>query len=269
MFADVLSEGTDERGAGTSMNRERPKISVCMAAFQGERFVAAQLRSILDQIAANDEVVVVDDCSSDETRERIRALSDQRIQLSVHRRNQGVLTTFEDALSHATGELIFLSDQDDIWAPGKVSRILQAFESSPEVTLVVTDATLIEENGNQLGASYYQARGRFQSDVFSNLFRSKFLGCTMAFRSGLVPKILPFPRGCGDVVHDFWIGIVNSITAGKTLYIDERLVHYRRHPGAATGGTLTRKRQVKIRLELLRAVLKFWVNHRLNKLVGA
>jgi glycosyltransferase involved in cell wall biosynthesis len=251
------------------MTNERPKISVCMAAFQGQRFIAGQLQSILDQLSENDEVIVVDDHSSDGTPDEVRCLGDPRVQLIERTTNQGIAKTFEEALSQATGNVIFLSDQDDIWMPGKVTKILRAFERNPNVTLVATDALLIDEAGNPLGSSYYESRGSFRSGFLANLFRSKFLGCTMAFRSKLVPKILPFPRGCGDVVHDFWIGVVNSITTGNTLYIDEPLVRYRRHSAAATGGTLTRKRQLKIRFELICAVVNFWTRDRLGRRAGA
>jgi glycosyltransferase involved in cell wall biosynthesis len=240
-----------------------------MAAFQGQRFIADQLRSILVQLSENDEVIVVDDHSSDGTREEVRSLCDRRLHLIEHATNQGIAKTFEEAILHANGSVIFLSDQDDIWIEGKVAKILRAFEDNPHVSLVVTDALLMDEAGNPLESSYYESRGSFRSGFLANLFRSKFLGCTMAFRSKLVPKILPFPRDCGDVVHDFWIGVVNSITIGNTLYINEPLVRYRRHSAAATGGTLTRSRQLRIRFELLRAILNFWTRNRLGRRAGA
>lgn len=248
------------------MTIQRPKVSVCMAAFQGERYVAAQLQSILIQLSDNDEVIVVDDHSSDRTCDEVRSLGDARIRLIERPVNQGVAKSFEEALSHATGSVIFLSDQDDLWAHGKVPIVLRAFESNPRVTLVVTDAALIDEDGNALGDRYYASRGRFSSGVLSNLIRCKFLGCTMAFRSGLVPKVLPFPHKF-DVLHDMWIGIVNSMTSGNTLYIDEPLVCYRRHSGSVTAGQLTRRRQLQTRWHLLKVVLSFWIKDRLGRRV--
>ncbi len=250
------------------MTTERPKISVCMAAFQGQRFIAAQLGSILDQLSENDEVIIVDDHSSDGTPDKVRSLGDPRIQLVENSTNQGIAKTFEEALSRANGSVIFLSDQDDIWMPGKVDKVRLAFENNPNVALIVSDALLVDEANNPLGPSYYQSRGSFRSGFLANLFRSKFLGCTMAFRSRLLTKILPFPRDCGDVVHDFWIGVVNSITTGNTLYIDEPLVRYRRHSAAVTGGKLTRTRQLRTRFDLLCAVVNFWTKDRLSRRAG-
>lgn len=245
-----------------------PKISVSMAAFQGERFIAAQLRSILVQLSENDEVIVVDDHSSDRTCDEVRSLGDPRVHLIERRTNQGVALTFEEALSHVTGDVIFLSDQDDLWAPCKAAAVLQAFERNPDVTLVVTDAELIDEDGNRLGASYYASRGRFHPGFVSNLFRNKYLGCLMAFRSDLLLKILPFPRGY-DVLHDIWIGLVNSITSCNTLYIDKQLVWYRRHSGSVTAGQLTRMRQLQTRWHLLKVVGSFWIKDRLGRRFGA
>lgn len=249
------------------MTNETPKISVCMAAYQGERYIAAQLRSILDQLSENDEVIVVDDHSSDKTCDEVRSLGDARVHLVEHGTNQGVAQTFEEALSLTTGSVIFLSDQDDLWVPGKLAAVLQAFESNPDATLVVTDAMLMDEDGNRIGDSYYASRGRFRSGFLANLIRCKFLGCLMAFRSKLLLKILPFPHGY-DVLHDIWIGIVNSVTSGETLYLDKRLVWYRKHSGSVTAGRLTRMRQLQIRWHLFNAVLKFWIKDRLGRRIG-
>jgi glycosyltransferase involved in cell wall biosynthesis len=230
----------------------RPKISVCMAAYQGERYIAAQLRSILEQLAELDEVIVVDDFSSDGTCAAIRAIGDARIRLIKRDVNQGVARSFEEALSLASGDIIFLSDQDDLWMPDKVTKTLDVFRKDAAVTLVATDASLMDERGDETGSSYYAERGRFRHGFLTNLLCCKFLGCTMAFRSEVLAKAMPFPPS-SDVLHDIWIGAVNSLKGGKTCYIDQPLVKYRRHATAATGGKLRLGRQIGIRLQLLRA----------------
>jgi glycosyltransferase involved in cell wall biosynthesis len=245
------------------MLNTQPKISVCMAAFQGEKFIAMQLRSILVQLAPDDEVIVIDDRSNDGTCEQVRSLRDSRVRLIARAANQGVARTFEQALACSRGTLIFLSDQDDLWAPNKVATILRAFAAHPHVTLVTTDATLIDHDGAPLGSSYYQWRGKFRSGFLSNLIRCKFLGCTMAFRSELLPLVLPFP-GNSDVLHDLWIGTVNSVTRGGTLYLDEPLVQYRRHSGAVTARKLSPARRVQIRMHLLRAAAGCWVTKQIG-----
>jgi glycosyltransferase involved in cell wall biosynthesis len=229
-----------------------------MAAFQGEKFIAAQLQSILVQLSEADEVIVVDDCSGDGTRDVVRRVGDSRIWLIEHAANQGVTKTFENALTHATGDLIFLSDQDDLWAADKVQSILDIFQSKRDVVVVASNAALIDQSGESLGRSYYQLRGRFRSGLLSNLIRCKFLGCTMAFRSELLPKVLPFPHTF-QVLHDLWIGSVNSLTRGRTFFLDQNLVLHRRHPDSVTAGKLKTGSRLKNRLHHIGAVGTYWV----------
>jgi glycosyltransferase involved in cell wall biosynthesis len=243
------------------------RISVCIATYQGERFIAAQLRSILEQLCECDEVVVVDDHSRDRTCEQVRALADPRVRLVTHTRNVGVVESFEEAILQASGKLIFLSDQDDLWAPEKVSRVVEVFDNNADVTLVTTDAALIDESGAPLAGSYYATRGKFRAGLIANLVRCKYLGCTMAFRSELVPKIVPFPHGT-EILHDIWIGAVNSMCFGNTRYLHEPLVWYRRHSNALTRGKLSPRRQVRARLQLLSAILAFWSRNLFARLMG-
>lgn len=233
------------------------KVSVCIAVWNGERYIAAQLESILCQLSAQDEVVVVDDASTDGTRDCVRALNDSRIRLVEHSRNQGVQSTFEEAIQEASGEILFLSDQDDLWAANKVSTVLQVFQLHPDLDVAVSDAALIDEQGARLSDSYYQPRGGFRAGLLANLLHSSYLGCTMAFRRRVRDKVLPFPAA-RTVFHDLWIGTVNSISGGKTLYIPHALVYYRRHGSNATGNSrLSFSRQVRIRWDLCVALAEF------------
>ncbi|WP_158819625.1 glycosyltransferase [Granulicella sp. S156] len=214
----------------------RPRISVCMAAYNGEQYIAAQLKSILCQLSAQDEVIVVDDASTDGTRDCVRSLQDGRVRLIEHGSNLGVQKTFEEAIGAASGDILFLSDQDDLWAANKVSTVVQAFLLRPGFDVVVSDAALIDENGVALVDSYYEQRGRFRSGLLANIIHCTYLGCTMAFRSRIRDKVLPFPS-VRVVLHDVWIGTANSVRGGKTLYIPYPLVLYRRHEGNVTGNS--------------------------------
>jgi GT2 family glycosyltransferase len=252
-------EGT-EKGQGVS--EERPAISVCMAAYNGEKYIAAQLQSILSQLGAEDEVIVVDDGSTDGTREQVRSLKDGRIRLLDHDRNLGVSHTFEDAIRAASGDILFLSDQDDLWAADRVSAVLRAFQLFPDVDIVASDAVLIDENDAPIGSSYYAQRGKFRSGVLANIVRCSYLGCTMVFRGRICARILPFPTGA-DVLHDLWIGASNALAGGKTVYIDRPLVRYRRHADNFTGNRrLTTGRQIRIRWALCRSLAQYWLDSR-------
>lgn len=236
----------------------RPIVSVCMATFEGSRFIEEQLRSILPQLRASDEVVIVDDGSTDDTCERIRSINDPRIHLIAERVNRGVLAAFERAICSAKGAVLFLSDQDDIWEPGKVETVLNAFDERPDIRIVVSDASIIGDHGEIVAESYYRWRGRFSDSFLSNLFRSKYHGCLMAFRASLLPDILPFPVGTG-ILHDIWIGSRNRLSGGRTAFLEKRLVRYRRHSTNVTNfdsrRRLSRFRQFKNRLDLLIAAV--------------
>jgi GT2 family glycosyltransferase len=241
-------------GRDKDHREERPTISVCMAAYNGERYIAAQLQSILSQLGPDDEVLIVDDASTDGTRGCVQSLGDSRIRLIEHSTNRGVSHTFEDAIRGASGRILFLSDQDDLWDPRKVSIMLEAFRSHPEVTLIATDNALIDADGNLIVKSYFAGRGRFRAGLWPNLIRNRFGGCTMAFRAEVISEILPFPHRY-EVLHDLWIGVRNSLSGHKTLYIPEPLVLNRRHAATATGrGELKFSQKVRIRAHLLLAL---------------
>lgn len=242
---------------------KRPTVSVCMAAYNGEHYIVAQLKSILSQLAVDDEVIVVDDASTDGTRQCVQSLQDGRIRFIEHGGNMGVLHTFEDAIRVASGQILFLSDQDDLWKPQKVEVILNALCLNPDVTLIATDTAIIDSDGTLLIDSYFSGRGGFRSGLWANLVRNHFGGCTMAFRAELIREILPLPHKY-DVLHDIWIGVRCSLSGHKTLYIDESLVLNRRHSSTVTGKKpLSIFRRVRIRGHLLLALADFWIRRKM------
>jgi glycosyltransferase involved in cell wall biosynthesis len=228
-------------------------LSVAMAAFNGERFIAQQLISILSQLDARDEVVVVDDASTDGTLNVISSLQDSRIRLLRNERNAGVFAAFERALGATRGDIVFLSDQDDVWLPGKVAEAKARFARDAAVQLVLSDAEVIDEQGRVTAPSFMASRGGFQASFAATLVRNRYLGCTMALRRALLDIALPIPR---DVpMHDMWFGSL-AVLQGRVDYIDRPLVQYRRH-----GGNVSPARRqgivqmVRWRLDLLRNVL--------------
>lgn len=212
----------------------RPRVSVCLAAYNGEKWLRPQLASILHQLDDADEVVIVDDASCDSTPYIAEELHDPRIRLLRNARNIGVDRSFERAISEARGEIIFLSDQDDLWHENKVAIVLGAFAEAPDVTLVLTDAEIIDEMGNKREYTYFEARGRFIPGIVANILKSKFLGCAMAFRANLREHFLPFPSALPG--HDMWIGIVNE-WYGRTRFIRQPMIAYRRHGSNASPET--------------------------------
>ena len=241
------------KGATAKRDTE-PKISACMAAYNGEPYVEAQLRSILTQLKPTDEVIIVDDVSTDKTIERIAGISDSRIRLLRHNRNRGVVATFEDALRSASGEILFLCDDDDLWAPTKAARFVEHFKERPDVEIVTSRVRMIDEHGRPLADSRINREGRFLPGFWRNLYKNHYQGSAMAIRASLLGRVLPFPAR-KSFLHDAWIGTRNDLLGGKSVFLNENLLFYRRHLNNASR-TKSLVKQIQTRVELLLAHIR-------------
>ena len=247
----------------------KSSVSVCMAAYNGERYITAQLQSILVQLSDNDEIVIVDDGSTDGTKDCIRAFQDNRIRLIEHEHNQGMSRTFEDAVRSASNSIIFLSDQDDLWVPEKISTVLQTFCDNPHITLIATDSSLINADGSLLRASVFGECGEFRPGLWANLMHNRYGSHCLAFRTSILSNVLPLPHNW-DVLHDIWIGVRHSLSHGQTLYIDRPLTLSRRHDTTATGRKpLSIWRKVRIRVHLLLALAEFSIRKKIGRPINS
>lgn len=201
-----------------------------MASFNGAAFIEEQVRSILHQIGPEDELIISDDGSLDGTVEILKQLGakDPRLKFLLGP-GRGVVPNFENALRHCRGEVVFLSDQDDIWLPGKVSRVLEEFDD-PCVTCVVHDAAVVGPGLTELHESYFDLRGSGPG-LFRNWVKVTYLGAAMAFRACLLNVALPIPAAA--TMHDQWIGSMAEIY-GRCIFLGEKLGLYRRHGGNVT-----------------------------------
>lgn len=241
---------------GASRAGSRAKISACMAAYNGEAFVQAQLGSILSQLEAGDEIVIVDDRSTDETLNHIEQVRDPRIRLYRHEANRGVVSTFEDALRSATGDILFLCDDDDLWAPTKVTRFMELFDRRSDVEIVTSRVRLMDESDRPLPDSRINRQGRFLPGFWRNLYQNHYQGSAMAIRASLLGRVLPFPLR-GSFLHDAWIGTRNDWLGGKAAFINEDLLFYRRHLKNASR-TKSIGGQIQTRIDLLLAHIGYW-----------
>ena len=167
-------------------------ISVCMATYNGEKYLKEQLDSILKQIQSSDELIVSDDGSSDLTRTIVQEYQNQYKNIHlVNGPKCGVQKNFENALKHAKGDILFLSDQDDIWVEGKVDRVLKEFENK-NTLCVVHDAEIVDGNLNRVQDSFFKLKNG-KPGLLHNLYKNAFIGCCMAFRKSVFEKSYPFP----------------------------------------------------------------------------
>lgn len=196
-------------------------ISVCLACYNGQKYIKQQIDSILCQLGEADELIISDDGSKDDTLEIIHGYNDRRIKILTNH-NHGVNNNFENALSFASGEYVFLCDQDDIWMPNKVKITIEALQ---KYVMVVHNARLIDGDGKQMGKTYYECTPN-KSGFWGNLWKSRYLGCCMAFRSSLLKELLPFPKNVFG--HDYWIGLYTDCKY-HVHFMDDVLICYRRH----------------------------------------
>jgi GT2 family glycosyltransferase len=206
------------------VSRGRTPISVCMATYNGARYLRPQLDSILDQLGPDDELLVQDDGSSDETPEILRSYDDPRIQLVANERNLGVIATFERCLARARHDIVFLADQDDEWLPGKIEEMVAHF-LDPHVTGVITDALIVDADNAVTGDSIF-AHFHSGPGVLHNFVKNSYLGCCMAVRRDVLAVALPVPRSVRT--HDGWIGITADMM-GEVVFLPTPYVRYRRH----------------------------------------
>jgi glycosyltransferase involved in cell wall biosynthesis len=207
-------------------------ISVCMAAHNGAHYIREQIASILPQLGKSDELIVVDDSSQDNTIALIESFGDSRVRIVRNVHNMGVVRSFERALQVAGGDILFLSDQDDLWHSEKVREFVARFAAYPTITLIIGNGELIGAAGQSLNERLYSS-GAVATGVLANLVKNRYQGSTMAFRREVLSVALPFPKGLP--MHDSWIGLVNAII-GKAGYLDQPLVFYRRHGANVTAG---------------------------------
>ncbi len=206
-------------------------ISVCIATYNGERFIQRQLESILSQLSENDEVIVSDDGSKDATLQIIEELHSPMIHIYRNEGEHGYTPNFENALKHAKGDYIFLADQDDVWVSNKVEVCMKHFQ---KYDVVISDAFIIDEDNKEVAPSYFAER-RSKSGFIYSLIRFSFLGCCIAFKRGLLDYALPFPSNHRKCTHDNWLTVIGMCFL-KTLVSKEKLIYYRRHSNNISSG---------------------------------
>ena len=189
-------------------------ISVCIATYNGERFIKEQLDSILTQLSREDEIIIYDDGSTDKTIEIIENYNDKRIKILHHKKNSELskiktgknfyfaTQNFANALSNISGDYVFLSDQDDIWLPNKVQVCMNLLK---QYDLVTHNYQIIDINGNIIKERQF-AKNPLHKSYFMNIMDSHFRGCCMAFKSELLKRSLPIPLNI--IGHDYWIGAI-------------------------------------------------------------
>jgi len=206
-----------------------------MATYNGEKFLREQVDSLLAQSYPSLEFVFVDDASSDSSLAILQeyALSDSRIRLIANPINQGLLATFEQGIRTAKGEMIALSDQDDVWMPEKISLLAGAIGGH---SLIYADSALTDAAGAVTGKFSDMNHLCDYPSALHYVFGTKAMGHAMLFKREIIDLALPFPDYVG---HDYILGFAAASLNG-IRYFPETLVNYRQHSSNTMGADLSK-----------------------------
>jgi glycosyltransferase involved in cell wall biosynthesis len=218
------------------------RISVALCTYNGERFLAQQLASIANQTRLPDELVVCDDRSTDRTVAMVRAFAASApypVRIFENEHNLGFAANFERAIRLCEGNLIALSDQDDIWYPIRLERSEQEFVAHPQAGLVFSDADVINDSNELAGPTLWRRLGfagkrehQLLAGQYVVLAKHRFVtGATVMFRASLRDRLLPVHEGW---IHDEWIALI-AAAFSDLRPIDQPLIRYRIHGSQQVG----------------------------------
>lgn len=215
----------------------RRRLSVAMCTYNGARYLKEQLDSIAFQTRPPDELVVCDDGSRDSTVEIVQVFKSRAafpVRLTINEKNLGSTKNFEKAIGLCSGDIIALSDQDDVWQPEKLMLIEAKFSESPGIGLVFTDAEVVDEDLRPMGYQLWQSKGFSLAEqkkiatgksVEVLLKHNVVTGASIAFRAKFRELFQPIPA---DWVHDGWIALIIA-AFGNLAAIPDPLIQYRQH----------------------------------------
>lgn len=237
--------------------------SVCIATYNGARFIKEQIDSILSQLSAGDELIISDDGSTDGTLNIINSYNDNRIKVLHHQKKGNryypklklcySTNNFENTLKHSKGDYIFLSDQDDVWENSKMKNSLDLLK---KYDFIIHNFSLIDESGNMIKEKYYEKQP-MNFNILSDILSLPFWGCCICFNRKVMEKALPFPEKIPQ--HDSWIGLIAE-KYGKCCWSDAPLIKHRLSShNTSTGGRKSENSfllKINYRLNILIELLK-------------
>ncbi|MCB1018131.1 MAG: glycosyltransferase [Acidimicrobiales bacterium] len=225
-----------------------PTVSVALCTYQGERWLPDFLDGIRAQTRPPDELVVSDDGSTDATRALVEAFAGDApfpVRRSTTPRRLGSTFNFAEAFGRCAGDLIAPADQDDVWAPAKLERLVEEM-TRRDLDVAFSDGGVIDDEGRALPTSLWAGVGfdageqrAFARDPLGLLLRrSVVTGAAMMFRAAHLPRLLPFPEALNGeaslMLQDRWIAIVLA-AVGRVGTVPDPLIDFRRHAGQQTG----------------------------------
>ena len=220
------------------MGEDKNNISVALATYNGAKFLDEQLFSIINQTLPPKEIIIIDDCSRDNTVQIIEKFQKDYpfIKLFVNDENRGPVATFEIAISKCSCNYIALCDQDDIWELNKLELSLdelKEIEDENMPSIVFTDLQMINSEGSLDGTTFWESQGLnpAKMDFYRTLFLNSVTGCTLVFNKRMGDELVNIPKGVE--MHDYWIMLI-ALGLGRSKSLPFPTVKYRNHENSVT-----------------------------------
>lgn len=221
-------------------------ISVCMATFNGEKFIAQQLYSIFNQSLKPNQLIISDDRSYDKTIEIINSVTknfDFDVKISINDRKLGVVKNFEKAILNSSSDIIVLADQDDLWDSNRLQHVLSIFNNK-EIDYYFSDSKIIDSHGNIQHDSLWKRRS-FSKNIMRNFnkdqlpillkYENFIYGMTLAFKSNALTEVTPIDSKSSFLTHDAWIPMILSGLNYKGYADHYSTTYYREHTDQEAG----------------------------------
>lgn len=215
------------------------RISIAMTTYNGAKYLQKQLDSFRDQERLPDELVVCDDGSTDDTMQILQNFQQTAPFAVIVERNAinlGFTKNFEQAVSLCTGDIIFLSDQDDVWYPDKIKQVEKSFIDNPSIALIIHDGDIVDGNlvSNNVTLLQQVKNGYGNDDVVVT-------GCLTAVRRLLLQYVLPIPTGI--IGHDVWFHKIARLLNTR-LVLNQSLQSIRRHGDNTSNWVASSNKQI-------------------------
>ncbi|MFU2205336.1 glycosyltransferase family 2 protein [Streptococcus pluranimalium] len=236
------------------------KVNIVMSTYNGEKYLADQIKSIQNQTFEDWQLLIRDDGSSDNTTSIIRdmAKKDDRIQFinDGQNENYGVIKSFYHLVKYDSADYYFFSDQDDVWLPEKIEVTLKRAQSetSAKPLLVYTDLKVVNEDLEVLQESMIKSQSHHaNTELVQELTENTVTGGTMMINKALADKWQVYDN---LLMHDWYLALL-AASFGKLVYIDLATQLYRQHEANVLGARTWSKR-LKNWLKPNTLISKYW-----------
>ncbi|NLH92434.1 MAG: glycosyltransferase, partial [Atopobium sp.] len=209
------------------------KISVVIATYNGEKYILDQLTSLLDQCRQPEQVLIFDDCSTDNTPSLIKSFIEKNKlsgwNLIENEQNKGWRCNFWNGILISTGDIVFLCDQDDIWRRDKIQKMSEAMEDNSKIELLASGYTKLFDETGELDPMP-EHMDIVQQAIYNNIFYVLLPGCTYCVRRSLIDQVAPYWEP--ETAHDEILWRFSLFSESLYVY-RENFIKWRKHKNSA------------------------------------